>query len=85
LDGALRPFGDHHKRRTIGLHFHAAEAIGEYIAKAELTAGPLFWPLLVGRRGDPKVIIMSVKDYINTIAPTPDWLKNIGQRPSARA
>ena len=35
------------KRRTIGLHFHAAQAIAEYIAKAELTAGPLFRP----RRG----------------------------------
>ncbi len=32
------------KRRTIGLHFHAAQAIGEYLAKAELTAGPLFRP-----------------------------------------
>jgi prevent-host-death family protein len=33
---------------------------------------------LVERRGDPQVIIMSVKDYIATIAPTPDWLKEIG-------
>jgi prevent-host-death family protein len=33
---------------------------------------------LVERRGDPQVIIMSVKDYIDTIAPTPDWLKEIG-------
>src|SRR5205085_3564497 len=30
------------KRRTIGLHFAAAQAIQEYIAKAELTSGPLF-------------------------------------------
>ncbi len=30
------------KRRTIGLHFAAAEAIGEYIAKAGLKSGPLF-------------------------------------------
>lgn len=30
------------KRRTIGLHFHAAQAITEYIEKAELTGGPLF-------------------------------------------
>src|SRR4051794_34622313 len=34
------------KRRTIGLHFHAAQAIGEYIAKAALTSGPLFRPRL---------------------------------------
>lgn len=30
------------KRRTIGIHFTAAQAIGEYIAKAGLTSGPLF-------------------------------------------
>ena len=34
------------KRRTIGLHFTAAQAIGEYLAKAELTSGPLFRPRL---------------------------------------
>ena len=34
------------KRRTIGLHFTAAQAIGEYIAKAALTSGPLFRPRL---------------------------------------
>src|SRR5437667_6569273 len=33
---------------------------------------------LVDRRGQPSVIIMSVKDYIDTFAPTPDWLKRIG-------
>jgi site-specific recombinase XerD len=30
------------KRRTIGLHFNAAQAISEYIEKAEITSGPLF-------------------------------------------
>jgi site-specific recombinase XerD len=34
------------KRRTIGLHFHAAQSIGEYIQKAGLTSGPLFRPRL---------------------------------------
>jgi site-specific recombinase XerD len=34
------------KRRTIGLHFTAAQAISEYLAKAELTSGPLFLPRL---------------------------------------
>ena len=33
---------------------------------------------LVDRRGQPSVIIMSVKDYIDTFAPTRDWLKQIG-------
>ena len=32
------------RRRTIGLHFNAAEAIHEYIAKAGLASGPLFRP-----------------------------------------
>src|SRR5262245_45291134 len=30
---------------------------------------------LVDRRGAPAVIIMSVKDYVTTIAPAPDFLK----------
>ena len=34
------------KRRTIGLHFQAAQAIAEYTDKAELASGPLFRPLL---------------------------------------
>ena len=34
------------KRRTIGLHFQAAQAIGEYIEHGELESGPLFRPLL---------------------------------------
>ena len=32
------------KRRTIGLHFAAAEAIGEYCKKAQIESGPLFRP-----------------------------------------
>jgi integrase len=34
------------KRRIIGLHFTAAQAISEYLAKAGLTSGPLFRPRL---------------------------------------
>ena len=34
------------KRRTISLHFQAAQAIAEYIEKAGLTSGPLFRPQL---------------------------------------
>jgi hypothetical protein len=37
---SLHAKGDKHRR--IGLHFAAAEAIGEYITKAGLSAGPLF-------------------------------------------
>ena len=38
----LHEKGDKHRR--IGLHFAAAEAIAAYIAKAELSKGPLFQP-----------------------------------------
>jgi site-specific recombinase XerD len=37
------------KRRTIGLHFQAAQAIAEYIEKASLASGPLFRPRLNSR------------------------------------
>jgi hypothetical protein len=30
---------------------------------------------LVERNGEPAVIILSVKDYVKTFAPPPDWLK----------
>jgi len=34
---------------------------------------------VVDRRGRPQAIIMGINDYIDTFAPTPDWLKAIGQ------
>src|SRR5580693_1738497 len=37
------------KRRTIGLHFQAAQAIAEYVERAGLTSGPLFRPRLNSR------------------------------------
>lgn len=33
---------------------------------------------VVDRRGQPQAIIMGINDYIDTFAPTPDWLKAIG-------
>lgn len=32
---------------------------------------------LVGRRGEPQVVIMSIQDYIKTMAPPPEWLQAI--------
>lgn len=32
---------------------------------------------VVGRRGEPKVIIMGLRDYIKALAPAPQWLKAI--------
>ena len=34
---------------------------------------------VVGRRGEPVVVIMSVRDYINTVAPEDEVLKRIGE------
>jgi prevent-host-death family protein len=33
---------------------------------------------VVDRRGQPQAVIMGINDYIDTFAPTPDWLKAIG-------
>jgi prevent-host-death family protein len=30
---------------------------------------------VVDRRGEPAVVIMSVQDFIRTVAPPPDWLQ----------
>jgi prevent-host-death family protein len=30
---------------------------------------------IVDRRGEPAVVIMSVQDYVRTVAPAPDWLQ----------
>lgn len=32
---------------------------------------------LVDRRGEPSVLIMSLKDYIDTFAPAPKWLREM--------
>jgi prevent-host-death family protein len=32
---------------------------------------------IVDRRGEPQVVIMSMKDYISLVAPTPKWLREI--------
>ena len=34
---------------------------------------------LVERNGEPAVLILSVSDFVKTLAPTPDWLKDIQQ------
>jgi hypothetical protein len=32
---------------------------------------------LVERNGEPAVLILSVTDFVETLAPAPDWLKDI--------
>ena len=31
---------------------------------------------IIGRRGQPQAVVMSIEDYVDTVAPAPDWLKN---------
>jgi integrase len=45
-EATLRPHEKGDKRRTIGLHFLAAQAIQEHIEKLDWPAAPLFPPLL---------------------------------------
>jgi prevent-host-death family protein len=39
---------------------------------------------LVGTRGEPSVIIMSVQDYVDTIAPPPEWLQQAWENSKRR-
>jgi len=32
---------------------------------------------IIGRRGQPQAIVMSIEDYVDTVAPAPDWLTSI--------
>jgi site-specific recombinase XerD len=41
-EGTLRIHEKGDKRRTIGIHFNAAQAIAEYVEKAKISSGPLF-------------------------------------------
>ncbi|MBL8231606.1 MAG: type II toxin-antitoxin system Phd/YefM family antitoxin [Bryobacterales bacterium] len=34
---------------------------------------------VVDRHGQPQAVIMSIRDYVNTFAPAPTWLKAIGR------
>jgi len=43
------------RRRSIGLHYNAAQAIQEYIARAKLKAGPLFRPQHNSQSREPKL------------------------------
>ncbi len=36
------------------------------------------------RRGEPSVVIMSIKDYVDSIAPAPKWLADIQARSKRR-
>jgi site-specific recombinase XerD len=59
------------KRRTIGLHYAAAQAISEYIEKAEIASGPLYRPRLnprskklSNRAMDPATLYRLIQSYL---------------------
>lgn len=39
---------------------------------------------VIDRRGEPQAIIMSLEDYIDAIAPEPEWLKKIREASKRR-
>jgi integrase/recombinase XerD len=62
------------RRRTIGLHFAAAEAIQEYVEHAELKSGPLFRPQLgpassrlANRKMDPATMYRVIEKYLEKL------------------
>jgi len=63
------------KRRTIGLHFNAAQAIGEYIEKSGITSGPLFRAQaapksrkkLSSRAMDPATMYRVIQGYLDRL------------------
>jgi integrase/recombinase XerC len=62
------------RRRTIGLHFAAADALREYIQHAELKSGPLFRPQLgptsawlANRRMDPATMYRVIQKYLERL------------------
>jgi site-specific recombinase XerD len=68
----LREKGD--KRRTIGIHYLAAQAIQEYIERAKLTSGPLFRPRrhshtedLASTGMDPRTMWTILKGYLSQL------------------
>ncbi len=68
----LREKGD--KRRTIGLHYAAAQAIHEYLQRAEITSGPLFRPRrhshseeLAATAMEPRTMWTILKEYLSKL------------------
>jgi integrase/recombinase XerC len=68
----LHEKGDH--RRTIGLHFAAAQAIAEYLAKAQIEKGPLFRgrlnprsKKLTDRAMNPATMYRAIQAYLERI------------------
>jgi len=77
----LHEKGDH--RRTIGLHYAAAQAITEYLEHADITSGPLFRPRLnsrsqklADRAMTPLTMYLLIENYLKKL---PGAVKEIQQ------
>lgn len=62
------------RRRTIGLHFNAAQAIQEYVERGAITAGPLFRPRLnprsprlAERNMDASTMYLIIQSYLERL------------------
>jgi integrase/recombinase XerC len=62
------------KRRTIGLHYQAAQALSEYLERARLTGGPLFRPRksarseeLADRAMSPLTMYRVIQGYLEAL------------------
>ncbi|MDA2933225.1 tyrosine-type recombinase/integrase [Acidobacteria bacterium AH-259-D05] len=77
------------KRRTVGLHFAAAVAIAEYLAKAAMSSGPLFRPRLnprsqrlAERAMDPVTMYRLIQGYLERL---PGAMKEVQLPDGSRA
>lgn len=73
-EATLRLHEKGNKRRTIGIHFSAAQAIQEYITAAELISGPLFRPrrnsrtdALANRSMDEVTMWRAIEGYLSRL------------------
>jgi integrase/recombinase XerC len=71
------------KRRTIGLHYAAAQAISEYIEKTEIASGPLYRPRLnprskklSNRAMDPATLYRLIQSYLAMLSGSMKELAN---------
>ena len=39
---------------------------------------------VVDRRGEPQAVIMSMQDYVDVVAPEPEWLRRVGEASKRR-
>ena len=74
VEATLRLQEKRDKRRVIGLHFAAAQAIADYIVTANLTSGPLFRPrkdsrtdALADRPIHPTTMYLLIQSYIEQL------------------